>query len=397
MAEFQQAATDVTAANMTSAAFKVQTSDIPGATGSNATAPRSSGDPIYSSFTQMANPAGGSNVSVGVAFDYRPRIPRVDITLSNGTVIAQETNVDTNAPIGAPTTIPVSQVNNGIVYVDGGNAGVKTDPANPFNGQLTVVAADSSQRTSGAPGASIYSDAAAAYFASEKARWDAARANGTADAALAATIQTPPYSNAQLQAAYASNAINVTPPPLASGTAATQSFSWPSPAPDVVREGNLVITDDVKYGAQRTNSLGLIAQNFVLLNDGTPGTPGQGNTTMEIDAVLLSQNKSVQFDWDNTAHMPSSTWQTQASVTNTTANTTAYNGQINLKGSIVGEFIDIEGDLQGRGYTTQNFLHDPNLAYQRPPLFPSWDFSQLPGGFQFAIIQYKDLGVLGAN
>ncbi|CAN0363941.1 unnamed protein product, partial [Phaeothamnion confervicola] len=169
---------------------------------------------------------------------------------------------------------------------------------------------------------------------------------------------------------------------------------WPTPATGVNREGNLVVAGDVKTNSDRSATLGLFAQNFVLINTNDPNA---NNKTLTIDAVMMSKNRNVSIDWDNTGRQ--GTWNNGVQDTTAwkTMTTPGFQGTLSLRGSIVGEFIDVEGDNTGRGYNIQQFTHNPNLNNLRPPLSPAWDFSILPGGFRFVITHYTDDGSLSTN
>jgi hypothetical protein len=155
-------------------------------------------------------------------------------------------------------------------------------------------------------------------------------------------------------------------------------------SPKVEREGNIIMAGDFNYNKQdRSTSIGFLAQNFVLLND---RTPLDNEKKLTINGVLMSGERSMQLDWDNTGRQPTESHSKIISP--------GYNGTLVLKGSIVGEHIDVDGDYDKRGYFLQQFEHDRQLLQQRPPYFPRWDFERLSGPFRFSITHYVDRGTL---
>ena len=131
----------------------------------------------------------------------------------------------------------------------------------------------------------------------------------------------------------------------------------------------------------------MISENFVLLNDKNPSENRNGYDELRLDAVLMSLDHSVQFDWDNMAGNPYHDKLMERKPDRT----------FTLNGAIVSGFLDVEGDVLGRGYYTQNFTHDKNLRFQLPPHFPRWDRASVGTGgviWNWVIMNFVDQGTL---
>ncbi|MBT9585306.1 hypothetical protein IV102_18320 [bacterium] len=372
--------------------FKIPTAEIPGALGNNQPPPRGTDadlGPFYDGYQPVV--INGQTYQVPKPFDYRPRVPNIEVTLNQDTVKIVKRNTATNE-VMATDEFSQSQLQMGILYVEGGNVVVKTGP-NKFRGKLSIVAGEAPGRESFTSSEeSVYSKAAREFYNYEKARWDLAKKLGQNP--VAADYKTPPYTAAFLQAAH-----NAQPPKIAAsveaGMAANQPL-WPAPEAEVSgtgptrymveREGNVVVADDVVYSGTAGDSLGLFAQNFVLLNDTTP------SSTLNIDAVLLSAERSVSLDWDNTGRQNEASW--AAMMKTVDENGQPISRTVNINGSVIGEYIDVEGDLRGRGYAVQNFKYDLALRNANPPFMPRLNLAQLAGGYRFMILHYLDRGSL---
>jgi hypothetical protein len=276
----------------------------------------------------------------------------------------------------------------GILYVEGGNVVVKTDPNAKFKGRLSIVAGERPGRETIATAndETIYAQAAREFFNYEKDRWNHDKQSGALPRPQ--DYATPPYTAAQLAQARAAGIISADLPP---GLRSEQPL-WPAPPVEtnaqgqptkfqLEREGNLVIADDVEYDSPTGNSLGLFAQNFVLLNDNTP------SETLTIDAVLMSKERSVSLDWDNTGRQNEATWMAMMAT-----RSPGNHRKIRIRGSVIGEYIDVEGDAEGRGYAAQEFEYDLGLRNANPPFMPRPDLATLQGGFRYMILHYLDRG-----
>lgn len=193
---------------------------------------------------------------------------------------------------------------------------------------------------------------------------------------------------------------------------------WPSPAKSSIeREGNVIIGSDIRQnatGASGGQALGIVAKNFIYLNDksGAKNKSGAKDydslNNLVVDAVLMSMDHSVQMDWNNMGGnkyhddliaprregeegppLP-----VQDAIKDPTNDTQR---RFTLNGAIVSGFMDVEGDTTGAGYYDQKFTHDPNLLYNLPPNFPKWSLtdSTEKGCFMdFMMLSYKDHGAI---
>lgn len=377
--------------------FEIKTDEIPGALGSNKPAPRGTDPdlgPFYDGYETVT--VNGQSVQVPKPFDYRPRVPNIEITLNKDIVTVVKRDTSTGEQISSDQ-FSQSQLQMGLIYVEGGNVVVKTagnadSTTGKFQGKLSIVAGERPGRESfNNTAESVYSRAAREFFNFERNRWDTAKRLGQNP--VPAQFATPPYTGAQLQAAFNAGQIAT---PLEAGLANNQPL-WPAPEAEmgpngpvkykVEREGNVVIADDVVYDKNAGNSLGLFAQNFVLLNDNTPQTP-----TLNVDAVLVSAERSVSLDWDNTGRQPDASWRELMKTLD--ANGDPIKRTVKINGSVIGEYLDVEGDARGRGYVDQQFKYDLALRNASPPFMPRPNLAQLPGGFRFMILHYLDRGSL---
>lgn len=375
--------------------YEVPTHEIPGALGNTPSAPLPRGtDPDLGPFFDLASQTVGPNgqvIKVGKDIDFRPRIPNIEVLLSGNDIrVARRDNLTGQIIESSVETFNQSQLKMGILYVEGGNVVVKTDPNAKFQGKLSIVAGERPGREtiSTANNETIYAQAAREFFNYEKNRWNQDKQTGALPQAQ--NYATPPYTAAQLAQARAAGQISADLPP---GLQSDQPL-WPAPPIEtdaqgvptrfqVEREGNLVIADDVEYNSPTGNSLGLFAQNFVLLNDTTP------SETLTIDAVLMSKERSVSLDWDNTARQNEATWMAMMAT-----RSLENQRQIRIRGSVIGEYIDVEGDAEGRGYANQKFEYDLGLRNASPPFMPRPDLASLSGGFRYMILHYLDRGSL---
>jgi hypothetical protein len=322
------------------------------------------GDPA--SAYAARNPAGGTVPDVMPrAGDARPSFAKIVVTLDGANVRVDKVNparpgVTQNLYSGA-----ASDIANGIISVRGGNVEVQStyngNEPKPFTGNLTIVASDNTGRAQPNTGTksypqnngTIYSDAARAYF-------------------IENPHLTPPYTEREVYGPSGSSSRLV----------------WPSPPARIEREGNTFVTSDIKYGsASKPPGLGMISENFVLLNDKNPSGSRNGYDELRLDAVLMSLDHSVQFDWDNMAGNANHDRLMERNPDRT----------FTLNGAIVSGFLDVEGDVLGRGYYTQNFTHDKNLRFQLPPHFPRWDRASVGTGgviWNWVIMNFVDQGSL---
>lgn len=259
----------------------------------------------------------------------------------------------------------ISDITNGIINVTGGNvevvnvrkfnnSGLSHDYVSDsdkgengwFSDALTIAsnvnAARDNSLNGRSGGSALYSDAARKHYEANPYK------------------NIPPFSPSQ----------------LGTGTSTAKSV-WPTPASSATeREGNIVIASDLLYGTNSNSSasLGIVAKNFILLNDKS-GAKTSGSKivsgvdksklkNLRVDGVLMSMDHSLQYDWNNLGCNSSSV---VSEMQNKIDDEGSYR-QFTLNGSIVSSFLDVEGDSYGRGYHEQHFGHDENLRYKLPPL-----------------------------
>lgn len=158
---------------------------------------------------------------------------------------------------------------------------------------------------------------------------------------------------------------------------------------DTEREGNIILAGDLQYTEHETNALGLIAKNWILLNDIEAKNKFTNNNLKdELNArgVLMSFDHSVQFDDVNLARRAADLWYSKKDM----------NGLFNFMGSLISQYSDVEGKTDGTGYTRQNFQWDPNLKHCHPPHFPRWDKGQMSKNvvLRYVILGYQDKGAV---
>lgn len=360
--------------------------------------------------------------------DYRPPVPEVQVTLKNGGFIevnvwaanvgdAGQTSSDGNlngaasqtmGTLGGPlgTEFHVSQLNNGVLYVEGGQVVVKSEmssgQAAEFEGRLQIVAAEDATRRptvteSGElsfanPSTSIYHKAAHEFFEWQKSRLTLSPSDP--DYADASSFKAPPYTASELLAA--ADAGHVTSA-AGLGAAPPSDPFWPPPNAQVEREGNLVVASDILKKDGASSVLGLTAENYIFLADRTQGEKGVANE-LKVEGVLTSFEHSLQLDWDNTSNNRT---KDATGVGGYTAMTRpGFNGKISLKGSMLAPYSNVEGDLQGRGYPRQEFLHDQDLESWAPPYQPRTLLSEYPNdqiSIGWKIVSFTDRGSLGVR
>lgn len=158
---------------------------------------------------------------------------------------------------------------------------------------------------------------------------------------------------------------------------------------DIEREGNITICNDLGFTSDSNNSLALISKNYILLNDDRIEEQINSGEVPQLDvrAVLMSFDHSVQFDDVNLSGKD--TWISQPNM----------NGNFNFKGSMIGQFADVEGKTDGTGYINQSFEWDPNLKNSVPPHFPKWDKTRYGSGvtdpsrkpiLEYVVLSYQD-------
>lgn len=384
--------------------ISVPTSDIPGAVVGSAApvSPDPQLGPFYEGFETIQGPSGP--IQVPKAYDFRPRFPNIEVTLSGNSMTIRKRNTFTGQEMVVADdrfqgSLSQSQLAMGILYVEGGNVVVKTEagangnPQQKFTGRLSIAAGEFDARETLQGGAdTIYAQAAREFYNYERSRWDTDYRLGRNP--VPGNYKAPPYSIQDLQEAKNAGLIQSSVP---SGVPANRRL-WPAPDTDppvqgqptkfkVEREGNVVIADDVAFRNSDGNTLGLFSQNFVLLNDNTPD-----DNSLTIDAVLMSKERSVSMDWDNTGRQDPLKWAKLMQTVDGDGNPAQRT--VTIRGAVIGEYIDVEGDDRNRGFTNQKFIYDNNLRNASPPLMPRPNLAALPGGFRYMILHYLDRGTL---
>ena len=307
--------------------------------------------------------------------DVRPSFAKIVVTLGEGDKVTI-TKVNEAVPASNSHRSAVlysgkaSKINNGIISVTGGNVEVqsetnsKGEPAK-FSGQLTVVAdveatrEDSLNYYNDDKGASIksassiYSDAAREYYDNHP-------------------DQSPPYKVSTVRKD-SQRTINDKCLTAANDAA----YIWPTPTSEATeREGNVYVTSDIACKNDTTGvrgCVGIVAKNYVSLNDKTlskknPGgstasSSGVGKETLSIEAMLYSFDKSVQFDWTNDAGNTAAQFQR--------LKTHAKDRLFKLTGSVVSSELDIEGSEEGVGYIQQEERSNVGID-NAPPFTPAY-------------------------
>ena len=348
--------------------------------------------------------------------DYRPPIPEVQVTLKEGGFL--EVNVwstsagdagatssvgNLNAaadsamgPLRGPLgqTFHVSQLKNGVLYVEGGQVVVRSElsdgNASEFEGRLQIVASQDGTRRGQAVGSemvypnaktSIYHKAAEEFFEWQKARLTLSPTDP--DYADASSFKAPPYTVEQLVQGAAAGHVTADTSSLASVPA--NGLYWPPPKPSMEREGNLVVGSDILKKEGSNSVLGLTAENYLLLGDRSLAQKAVPNE-LQVD------------DWNNTAVNRTTTGGGTKAFN--TISSPGFNGKITLRGSMLAPFSNVEGDLQGRGYPRQQFLHDDDLLRWAPPFQPRTllsEYSNAQITIAWSIISFTDRSSLGVR
>lgn len=166
---------------------------------------------------------------------------------------------------------------------------------------------------------------------------------------------------------------------------------WPKPPEHLEREGNLSIIGDMVHSKESPSTLGIISKNHIFLND----MSFKKNNPLEVEAALMSYSHSVQFDWDNFSRNTLGKNVNLNDPLNRIDFKKKYkNGTFKLKGSIISKYADVEADIYGRGYPTQQMGQDLDMKNLLPPHFPSWSKAhpQKNAIIKFLIISYEDMG-----
>lgn len=294
----------------------------------------------------------------------------------------------------------VDQLKNGVLYVEGGQVIVRSElsagETAEFEGRLQIVAAEDGLRrgvknAAGElrfpnTGHSLYHPAATDYLNWQRQRL--ALDSDDPNHLPPERFRPPPYTASDLLAASQAGAISASTADLQQVDGSAPF--WTPPSSSVESEGNLVIAGNIEKKEGTNSLIGLTAENFLLLNDRTLGQKADKNHLI-VEAVLTSFEHSLQFDWDNTSNnrVPS----VSSGSSYLEAMTPGFDGKITIKGSMLSPYSDVEGDLKGRGYPRQEFLHDSDLARWSPPFQPRTLLSEYPNeqiSISWTIVDFKD-------
>ena len=306
-----------------------------------------------------------------------------------------------------------SGINNGVIAVKGGNVEVKSEiyttasgnhkkgEAKQFTGEITIVAdventredslnyggiakTDTKAKTiNDNNNTSIYSSAAREFLDKHPQEFYDMAKKYPDDVSSPYDLKPiyPPYKVQDLVDRGMSD--KVLEKAIADGHG--DAYVWPMPTSEAVeREGNVYITSDIACGQTsngRRGAVGIIAKNYVTLNDKTVATKDSADPakqTLNIEAMLFSFDKSVQFDWTNDANNPNFE----------ILKTNADKRQFNLTGCVVSSNLDIEGSEEGMGYLIQKELSNVSIN-NVPPYIPAYS----EGKGRWVIISYTDTGV----
>lgn len=377
---------------------------------------------IAQSMTKVSNGKGGfKNIGSSVPTfatvrveicGAEARIVKYNSAMTKNGVIDSDYVEDLTPKYSGSNTIDISKINNGVINVTGGNVevvnvkkfagkgkGLSTDYIDVesntdkcLDGALTIVsnvneARDISLNNVGSSNpkvgnSALYSDVARDFY--DKNPY----------------VNIPPFSQKQ----------------LGIGSSTAKSI-WPTPqSSSLEREGNVILASDIAYKSSSNSSpsLGIVAKNYILLNDKSLNSKGNSLDRLEgklkrdvlrVDAVLMSMDHSVQFDWNNMAANNAKFGNKSDAKTlyeELISNRNIYNSGKNartfkLNGAIVSGFLDVEGDTNGRGYYVQSFKHDENLRYNLPPIFPRWkvgEFAERGVFGDWMITAYEDKGAI---
>jgi hypothetical protein len=365
--------------------------------------------------------AMSNNVPADIEFDglmlnSKPGFAKFTVEFTNtGTVTVKKTTAYTKQTYTLLNNVKINSFKNGILYLEGGNVEIKNaQNSGGFRGQLTVVSAEDSVReATGYTITTTDNKTITQYSTEERNRqvypsnpelWVPGKLTGQE---IKSVVQQ--YSSGSVYVPYNSSSLPVRVDPSTGNL--TGSFDrvppyyvggkwvWPGESSikntiknvpkegggyigvfnDIEREGNVTIGGNLTYAGGGSNALGIIAKNYILLNADNTSI---NNPELTVNAVLMSFDHSVQFDDVNMSGKD--TWISQPGM----------NGKFNFTGSNISQFADVEGKIDGTGYTQQSLTYDQNLKNTLPPNFPRWDFMKMDAGtvIEYVVLNYQDKG-----
>ncbi|MCE1249083.1 MAG: hypothetical protein LWY06_20810 [Firmicutes bacterium] len=334
-----------------------------------------------------------------------------------GTVTVKKTTAYTKKSYTLLNNVSVDTIKNGILYFEGGNVEVKNAQNNGgFKGQLTIVSAEDSVRE-----ATSYSITTAngktitQYSTEERNRsvypnnpelWTPGKVSNQQ---ISSVVQQYSSGAGSIYVPFNSSALPVRVDPTTGNLSGSfdrvppyyvgGKWVWPGESTikntiknvakegggyisvfnDIEREGNVTIGGNLTYAGGGNNALGIIAKNYILLNSDDVSV---NSPELTVNAVLMSFDHSVQFDDVNMSGKDS--WISQPGM----------NGKFNFTGSNISQFADVEGKIDGTGYTNQSLTYDQNLKTTLPPNFPRWDFMKMSADavIEYVVLNYQDKG-----
>lgn len=356
---------------------------------------RVSGSTVDGADIEIVDPSQG-----GAAIQ-QPGVARVQVTFSqvNGVdkVTVQKVGAYSGKVVptsGAPYgTYDATSFQNGMLYVDGGN--VEVQGTVPHN--FTVVAAASSDRPTvatpavrNASGQLVPQQGQPILITPDQ---QSGMSNGQSnkgiyrngDDAIFVKDATGKIQNIPAYDTVTQKYYWPAYDPKKIGTQAGTSSAVTSEAP-LVREGNVSITGNLtKQGSG--GSLGIVAQNYILLND-----QSASSNTLQVDAVLMSMSRSVQYGGflTNQGSGVNSYYQALAGAGLRRPGHNVSSGTFKLNGSIIGQYADVESTTGGVGYTTQQISSDSSLRSSMPPCFPNFSRDQMRTPITWVVVAVSD-------
>jgi len=367
-----------------------------------------------------------SNVPADVEFDgemlnSKPGFATYTVEFyKDGTVTVSKKTAYTGVTTTLLNRVGIDRFKNGILYFEGGNVEVKNAEYNGgVNGQLTIVNSEDPYREAIKYEVRTSDGSTLTQYATEEKNrqvypsnpdmWVPGKIGLTGDTEIKSVKQV--YSNSSIYVSYDDSRLpqrvdpetgdltgefDRVPPYYVNG-----KWVWPGESSinntvsnvptadgntigvynDLEREGNITLGANLTYTNAGNNALGIIAKNYILINDDNVSAT---NPELTVNAVLMSFDHSLQFDDVNMSGKD--TWISQPNM----------NGNFNFTGSNISAFADVESKIDGTGYTTQTLMYDQNLKNTLPPNFPRWDITQMDPNvvMEFVILSYQDKGAI---
>lgn len=367
-----------------------------------------------------------SDIPADIEFDgemlnSKPGFARYTVEFkANGTVSVTKTTAYTGVSTTLISNVKINRFKHGMLYFEGGNVEVKNAEYNGgVNGQLTIVNSEDPYREAVRYEVHTSDGQTLTQYATEEKNqqaypsnpdmWIPGKIGLQGNTEINGVKQI--YTNSSVYVSYDDSRIPLRMDPVTGEL--TGEFDrvppyyvggkwvWPGESSvnntvsnipttdgntigvynDLEREGNVTLGANLTYTSAGNNALGIIAKNYILINDDNVSA---SNPDLTVNAVLMSFDHSLQFDDVNLSGKD--TWVSQPGM----------NGNFNFTGSSISAFADVESKIDGTGYTTQSLMYDQNLKNTLPPNFPRWDVTQLDPNvvMEFVILSYQDKGAI---